>query len=120
MTAYATVEAFAERVQTLRSMAGAAGREPESIDTGIETYVCVAATRADALRIAERSLRGKFKDLDAGLDSCIVGSVDEVMEKIDRYRMAGARHAELKFICHDVAQLQRMMELVAGAQSTLG
>lgn len=113
MTVYAPVEAYAEAIHRLHGFARAAGRDEQSIDTGIETYVCVADTRDKAIAIARKSLEHKFKTLEAGLDACIVGSVGDVREKLERYRAAGARHAELKFICHDVAQMAGMIAAVA-------
>ena len=113
MTVYAPVEEYAADIDRLREFAQAAGRDPQSIDTGVETYVCVAETRDEAIAISRMSLEHKFKTLERGLDACIVGSVDDVLEKLDRYRAAGAKHAELKFICHDVAQMAGMIEALA-------
>ena len=113
MTVYAPVEHYTQSIAALRAAADAAGRDFDSLDTGIETYVTVARTHEEAVAIAKVSLIDKFKTLEKGLDACIVGDVDEVLEKIDRYRAAGAKHAELKFICHDTAMMASMMERVA-------
>lgn len=113
MTVYAPVSEYAEDIKRLREFASKAGRDPASLDTGIETYVTVARTHEEAIAIARVSLEHKFKTLEGGLDACIVGSVTEVIEKIALYREAGARHVELKFICHDMTQLRGMVDLVA-------
>jgi alkanesulfonate monooxygenase SsuD/methylene tetrahydromethanopterin reductase-like flavin-dependent oxidoreductase (luciferase family) len=113
MTVYASVEDYARGIAALGAAAAAAGRDPGSLDTGIETYVTVARTHEEAVAIARVSLIDKFKTLERGLEVCIVGDVGEVLEKIDRYRAAGAKHAELKFICHDPTQMAAMMELVS-------
>jgi len=113
MTVYAPVAEYTEDIRRLGEFAAKAGRDVKTLDTGIETYVTVARTHEEAVAIAKTSLVHKFKTLERGLDACIVGSVDEVMEKIDRYREAGARNVELKFICHDIPQLRGMIELVA-------
>ncbi len=113
MTVYAPVPEYADDIRRLGEKASAAGRDPSSIDTGIETYVTVARTHEEAVAIARTSLIHKFKALEAGLEACIVGSEDEVMEKIERYAGAGARHVELKFICHDMGQLREMILRVA-------
>jgi hypothetical protein len=73
----------------------------------------VARTHEEAVAIAKASLIGKFKTLEAGLDACIVGDEDLVMEKIALFGEAGARNAELKFICHDMSQLREMTQMVA-------
>ena len=113
MTVYAPVEEYADAIRRLREHAVRAGRDPGSLDTGIETYVCVAETREEAVAIARASVAAKFKTLERGLEACIVGGPDEVVERLARYRDAGARHAELKFICHDVGQLREMIERLA-------
>jgi alkanesulfonate monooxygenase SsuD/methylene tetrahydromethanopterin reductase-like flavin-dependent oxidoreductase (luciferase family) len=113
MTVYAPVAEYTEDIRRLGEFAAKAGRDAKTLDTGIETYVTVARTHEEAVRIATTSLVHKFKTLERGLDACIVGSVDEVMEKIARYGEAGARNVELKFICHDMPQLRGMIELVA-------
>lgn len=113
MTVYAPVEEYAAHIRRLHEVAAAAGRDPGGLDTAIETYVCVAASREEAVAIARASLESKFKTLERGLAVCIVGSVDDVMEKLEAYRAAGAAHAELKFIGHDVPQLARMIERLA-------
>lgn len=78
-----------------------------------ETYVCVGETREAALTKCRASLVHKFGDLDRGLEVCIVGDPDEAAEQIDAYAAAGAAHLELKFVCHDVEDMQRQMTLVA-------
>ena len=113
MTVYAPVENYQQSIAALRAAADAAGRDFDSLDTGIETYVTVARTHEEAVAIAKVSLIDKFKTVEKGMDACIVGDIDEVLEKIDRYRAAGAKHAELKFICHDTAMMSSMMERVA-------
>jgi alkanesulfonate monooxygenase SsuD/methylene tetrahydromethanopterin reductase-like flavin-dependent oxidoreductase (luciferase family) len=73
----------------------------------------VAATRDEAIAIARRSLEGKFESLEKGLDVCIVGDPDHVIDRIAAYRAAGAGHIELKFIAHSLDQVHGMMALVA-------
>ena len=113
MTVYAPVDDYASSIARLREAAAAAGRDPASLDTGIETYVSVGRTYEEAVGIARASLEHKFKTLERGLDACMVGDVDTVLEKLARYRDAGAHHAELKFICHDTGQLGEMIEGIA-------
>jgi alkanesulfonate monooxygenase SsuD/methylene tetrahydromethanopterin reductase-like flavin-dependent oxidoreductase (luciferase family) len=119
MTVYASVSEYGDDVKRLGEFAAKAGREVDTLDSGYETYVTVARTHEEALRIARASLVDKFKTLERGLEVCIVGSVDEVMARIDQYHEAGAGTLELKFICHDVGQLREMIEMVAAARGTL-
>jgi alkanesulfonate monooxygenase SsuD/methylene tetrahydromethanopterin reductase-like flavin-dependent oxidoreductase (luciferase family) len=50
----------------------------------------------------------------------MVGSADEVMDRIERYREAGARDVELKFICHDTAQLREMIQMLGECATASG
>lgn len=113
MTVYAPVDAYAEDVRRLHEAASKAGRDPSTLDTGIETYVTVARTHEEAVDIARASLIHKFKTLERGMDACIVGDVDEAMTKIARFGAAGAKNVELKFICHDMGRLREMIAMVA-------
>lgn len=115
MTVYQPVEAYRAFVEQLAAISIELGHASLELDTGYETYVAVARTHEDALAIARRSLEGKFESLDRGLEVCIVGDPGEVLEKIDAYGVAGARHVELKFIAHDPEQLLGMMTQTAEA-----
>jgi alkanesulfonate monooxygenase SsuD/methylene tetrahydromethanopterin reductase-like flavin-dependent oxidoreductase (luciferase family) len=120
MTVYQSVEAYHGFVTRLRELSVEHGREAGALATGYETYVCVADTRDEAISIARRSLEGKFKSLEAGLEVCIVGSTDDLIERVAAYADAGAGHIELKLIAHSVEQLHEMMERVATGAGLLG
>lgn len=112
MTVYVTPETYRE---TACRVTEAVSGRPDSkrFDLGYETYVCVAESHDEAVRIASASLAGKFGTVEDGLRVCIVGDPDEAAQQLDAYRQAGAGHAELKFICHDLRQLADMMALTA-------
>ncbi len=113
MTVYQPVDVYRGFVDQLRGYAEELGRDPTALETGYETYVCIADTTDEAVAIARRSLEGKFKALDAGLDVCIVGDRETFFGRLAEYAAAGAQHLELKFVAHDVAQLHEMMTAVA-------
>jgi alkanesulfonate monooxygenase SsuD/methylene tetrahydromethanopterin reductase-like flavin-dependent oxidoreductase (luciferase family) len=113
MTVYQSVDTYGGFVEQLRAFAEEQGRDPGAMETGYETYVCVADTTDEAVSIARRSLEGKFKSLEAGLDVCIVGDRHAFFDRLADYAAAGARHVELKFIAHTVGQLHDMMSEVA-------
>lgn len=113
MTVYQSVDAYRGFVDRLRELLAEAGRAPESMATGYETYVTVAETHDEAVAIARRSLEGKFETLEKGLDVCIVGDADELVERVAAYREAGAGHVELKFIAHSLEQVHEMMSRVS-------
>jgi alkanesulfonate monooxygenase SsuD/methylene tetrahydromethanopterin reductase-like flavin-dependent oxidoreductase (luciferase family) len=113
MTVYQSVDTYRGFVEQLEAFAADEGREPAQLDKGYETYVCVADTTDQAIAIARRSLEGKFKTLDDGLEVCIVGDPETFLGRLAEYRAAGAQHVELKFIAHDVSQLHEEMSVVA-------
>lgn len=113
MTVYQSVDAYRGFVGQLLGYANELGRDAAAIETGYETYVCVADTTDEAITVSRRSLEGKFKTLEAGLDVCIVGDPETFFARLGEYATAGAQHVELKFIAHDVSQLHAMMATVA-------
>jgi alkanesulfonate monooxygenase SsuD/methylene tetrahydromethanopterin reductase-like flavin-dependent oxidoreductase (luciferase family) len=115
MTVYQSTDAYRAFVEQLGAFAQEEGRSPEELEKAYETYVCVASTHDQAVEISRRSLEGKFKTLDAGLDVCIVGDPDGFLQRCAAYRAAGAGHLELKFIAHDVGQLHEEMAQLAEA-----
>ena len=119
MTVYQTVDAYRGFVTRLRELTAEQGRDPGALATGYETYVCVADTRDEAIAIARRSLEGKFKTLGAGLEVCLVGTTDDLLERVAAYGDAGAGHIELKLIAHSVEQLHEMMHRIAAGTGLL-
>lgn len=115
MTVYHSAAEYAERAGRLREMASEAGRDPGSLDLGYETYVTVGRTHEAAVAVAGRSLTEKFQTLERGLEVCVVGSVDEVIDRLNAYAEAGAHHLELKFIGHTLEDVQAMAAELAGA-----
>jgi alkanesulfonate monooxygenase SsuD/methylene tetrahydromethanopterin reductase-like flavin-dependent oxidoreductase (luciferase family) len=115
MTVYQSVEAYQSFAQQLEAFAADMGRSADELEKGYETYVCVADSDDEAVATARRSLEGKFKTLEEGLDVCIVGEPQTFLARLAAYRAAGAAHVELKFIAHDVAQLHDEMTAVSEA-----
>jgi alkanesulfonate monooxygenase SsuD/methylene tetrahydromethanopterin reductase-like flavin-dependent oxidoreductase (luciferase family) len=115
LTVYESAADYARLAARLDELAAEQGRDPASIDRGYETYVCVAGNRDEAVSIARRSLEEKFESLERGLEVCIVGGPDDVLEQAAAYRRAGARHLELKCIAHDPTMLADMIARVAEA-----
>jgi alkanesulfonate monooxygenase SsuD/methylene tetrahydromethanopterin reductase-like flavin-dependent oxidoreductase (luciferase family) len=114
LTAYRSVEEFTALRENLRGIASAHGRDMATFTCAYETYACVADTRDAAVAIARRSLeQPPFKTLERGLDVAIVGSPADVIERISRYRDAGAGHVELKLLAHDLKSLHDQISLLA-------
>jgi alkanesulfonate monooxygenase SsuD/methylene tetrahydromethanopterin reductase-like flavin-dependent oxidoreductase (luciferase family) len=115
LTVYQGVDAYRALSSRLDELAAEGGRDPGDLDRGYETYVCVARTHEEAVGIARVSLEHKFASLEQGLDVCIVGSSDAVLERLAQYADAGAHHVELKFIAHDPGMVVEQAERVAEA-----
>ena len=60
-----------------------------------------------------------MRGLERGLSVCLIGTVDEVLERIDEYSAAGVDHLELKFICQEVPQMLDMMASIAERRAAL-
>lgn len=115
MTVYQSVADYQVFADRLDELSEAGDRPGGTMPKGYETYVCVGETHEDAVATARRSLEGKFKTLERGLEVCIVGTAETAAERIAAYGRAGAEHLELKFIGHDLAQVQEQMSRVAAA-----
>lgn len=115
MTVYQSVDAYRGFLDSLGALLVEQGRDARPFATGYETYACVAETRDEAISIARRSLEAKFETLQKGMEVCIVGDVDDMLEGVSAYHAAGAGHVELKFVAHSVSQLHEMMERTAEA-----
>lgn len=113
LTAYKTEAEFQERAERIRATARESQREMSSLTLALETFVTVGPTEAEARKISLRSLQNKFKTEERGLAVTMVGDPDGVLERIAGFAAAGADYIELKFICHDAAQLIWMLEQIA-------
>jgi probable F420-dependent oxidoreductase len=104
-------------VETLRGLASAAGRDPDAIDVAPQLVACIARTAEEAERrfltsqihehlvsLQRSTLRGF--DVSSYVSMNLIGSVDQVIDKVGRYRDAGARHlAGLLFVGDTVGEL---------------
>jgi alkanesulfonate monooxygenase SsuD/methylene tetrahydromethanopterin reductase-like flavin-dependent oxidoreductase (luciferase family) len=105
--------------------AAAAGRDPDDLTTALQSVVCLGATDAkaretflkssfDLFRTSLKSTMTKGVDLDAYLDTNLVGSPDTVCEKIDQFGRAGVEHfTALLFVANTVDEMRDQMRLFA-------
>lgn len=115
LTVYQSVEDFAELSGQLSAMAEKEGRDPEALTRAHETYVSVAETTAKAVDASRVSILHSFKELRRGLAVCLVGTPDDVAERIESYRESGVQSFELKFYCRSVEHMIEQMGLLAEA-----
>lgn len=118
LPAWLTPEDYRQRAPALLEAVRAHGRDPDSITIATEIVTCVAERGEDARRRSDRTI----DTLTAGFTvrtradaeaASLIGSVDEVSERIAAYAAAGVRHFELKFVYGSLDQLLEQMGLFA-------
>lgn len=109
----------------LRAYAQAAGRDPDSIEIAPQLVVCIGRTVEEAERNFKRSqayehlvslqqstLKGF--DIASYVTMNLIGSVDEVTERVDAYHKAGATHLPgLLFVANNVDEMIEQFGLFA-------
>jgi alkanesulfonate monooxygenase len=101
-----TAEAFRECWDKIRNYAADAGRDPSLIHPS--SYMTVAAgTREDAEEGMAFLAQYYNRSYEAVANSmlCVTGSWDEVLDKIEAYRDAGARTVVLRFATRNQTRL---------------
>ena len=112
-------EDYPGRIAALNELAEEKGRGGTEFDIATEVYVSLAETRDEAISSAEKTLDVLTEGFDhtatqeAILNAGLIGSADDVGEKIARYVDAGVNHYEMKFIYHTVDHLLEQLEQFA-------
>jgi alkanesulfonate monooxygenase SsuD/methylene tetrahydromethanopterin reductase-like flavin-dependent oxidoreductase (luciferase family) len=116
---------IAEGRATLDRYARAAGRDPKTISTALQSVVCLGRTEEQAREtfqnssfdLFRRSLRHtmtKGVDMQAYLDTNLVGTQDQVCAKVDSYRRVGLVHlTALLFVGNTVEEMRDQIRLFA-------
>ncbi len=118
---------LAEAVRRLRRLARENGRDPDQIDVAPQFVACIGDSHEQALSLFQNSqmfnhlvsLSGTtLKDqVEAGFDLAeidLIGTADEIIEKIETLREAGATHISgLLFPANSVQQLRDQMQQFA-------
>ncbi|CAN5710095.1 LLM class F420-dependent oxidoreductase [soil metagenome] len=105
-----------ERFAGVRDRLDAHGRPQESLTTSVMTWCYVGETEADAMRVIEqarvRAMRvARFEDeLEELRAHCIVGSVDQAVERLNAYAAAGVQRIMLN---HELFDDLEMLEVLA-------
>lgn len=110
---------YPRRIAELLEAADKYGRADTSFDIGTEVYVCLDNESQEARSKAARTtgvLPEGFAD-DATPDAVdaagLIGSTEEVTDKLALYIEAGVRCYEMKFIYHTVSDYESQLELFA-------
>lgn len=108
-----------ERFGRVRDRLDADGRAQDTLTTSVMTWCYVGETEADALRVIERARAramraARFEDeLDELRAHCIVGSVDQAVERLRAYAAAGVQRIMLNHeLFDDLEMLQVLAERV--------
>lgn len=110
---------YPERIKALKDLAREKGRGDVDYTIATEVYVCVGKTHEDAWNKARKTLtvlpQGFAEDAtpQAIEASGLVGSTQEVREKLEQYVDAGVTHYEMKFIYRDVPDLLEQLHMFA-------
>ncbi len=114
-------EEYPDRITGLNELAEEKGRGGTEFDIATEVYVSLAETRDQAISSAQKTLDVLTEGFDhtatqeAILNAGLIGSADDIGEKIARYVEAGVNHYEMKFIYHTVDHLLEQLEHFASA-----
>jgi len=90
------------------------------LEVGPQFWISVARTSDEAWNRASLTIKtfGGLKEMVRQIKSDfaqmnLIGSVDEVSNRLKEYQQAGANFAELKFIANDLDEMREEMKLVA-------
>jgi probable F420-dependent oxidoreductase len=116
---------IAEGRAKIAKYAEAAGRDPNTITTALQSVVCIGRTDEEAretffnssfdlFRKSLQSTMTKDVDVDDYLAMNLVGSVDTVVEKVAAYQSAGLAHlTALLFVGNTVDEMREQMRTLA-------
>lgn len=88
-------------------------RSVHEINRGVELFVCVRPTDAEAVEIANETLILRARSLERGLGSNLIGSPRTVYDHVKRFIDAGVTHFECRFIYHDLDAHLQMLQTFA-------
>jgi F420-dependent oxidoreductase-like protein len=110
---FASVEVAAQRIEGVRAACEAAGRDPDELVYSHAVTVCCAS---DPFEL-ERRARRIGRELDDLRHSGVAGSPQEVVERLDEYRRAGASRSYLQVI--DLDDLDHVALIAADVMPSL-
>lgn len=112
-------EEYPGRIEHIHELAREKGRSDVEFDIATEVYVSLDEDGDRALSNARKTLEVLPYGFDhtatpeAVAQAGLIGSPEELNEKIGRYVDAGVNHYEMKFIYHTVEHLSEQLELFA-------
>lgn len=112
-------EEYPERIEHIHELARDKGRGDVEFDIATEVYVSLDENADAALENARKTLAvlpygfDHTATAEAVAKAGLIGSPEQLSEKIGRYVEAGVNHYEMKFIYHSVDHLAEQLELFA-------
>lgn len=107
------------RIARLQEAAARYGRDGVTFDIGTEVYVCIANESSAASASAAKTVgvlpEGFNADATAAAVEAagLIGSPEEIVDKLGRYVEAGVRCYEMKFIYHTIDDYVEQMQMFA-------
>jgi len=100
LVAHENADDFAKHMHFLSAILAEKGRSLDSLTCGPELFIALEDTYQQAFEVAAATLEDRFGNLDDALRASLVGTPDQVVQQIQRYVDAGARHIEFKILAH--------------------
>lgn len=123
LVANRTVEQLTEDIALLRSTATAVGRSPDEIEVCLQVWVSVGATeQAARVAVADsqhlrrlRHLTGRSTNdlLNAFAETNLLGTPEQVIERLEVFQRAGVDHVGMVFLAPDTVGMLRAAHLLA-------
>lgn len=109
--AYLTPEEVQSGVAEIRQEFTVKGRDPADLMVVHEMFTAIDLDNSAARASASKSLSTNFVSVEEGLKRSLVGTPDELKNRLEAYNSAGVDTTELKFVYSDIVGLKRMMKL---------
>src|SRR5712691_2975727 len=116
-----TADAYAAGLRTLREAAVQAGRDPDSIATGVYLTVAVADTAREAAGELDDYIKAYYgvpAEVMARQMACHAGTLESAAEWFAAYRAAGARHLVVRLARPDLSDYDQIVHELLGAART--
>ena len=125
-------DAFEEGIPRMRKYLTSHGRNPDELEVGAQTFLCLMKNKDEAHQLSKYTIESffhgpEFSGPDSSdpsrsvrdvlmsrvLKSALVGSTDDVIEKIGDYVKAGVGFFDIRQVNRSVDDVLKMMELFA-------
>jgi len=113
LPAYLTPEEAGEGFSKIRKEFQLRGRDITDVTVVHEMFTAINQDNSKARSSASKSLSTNFVSVEEGLKRSLIGSPEELANRLKQYSTAGVHTTELKFVYSEVPALLKMMKLFA-------